>query len=169
MWQIPLYKYVYIKLLPFYKLIKSNFRAITPEIKTMSSMEPFAVDGAKRKRRRDEWFGTITEHTELEALALVTNDGLRLAFSCIPDYDVDPDLFSSLSVVVMQSGHDAIDSLGYNRLLEVVLRGTSVFIILRRVGRFFIIGVSRKVEDLDKIVALFRNYSKKIEEKLQNK
>ena len=130
----------------------------------MSSMEPFAAEGAKRKRRRDEWFG----NNSFEALALVTNDGLRLAFSCIPDYDVDPDLFSSLSAVVMQSAQDAIAFLGNNRLLEVVLRGTSVFIILRRVGRFFIIGVSRKVEDLDKIVTLFRNYSKKFEEKLQN-
>jgi len=68
------------------------------------------------------FLGNITEHTELEALALVTNEGLRLAFSCIPDYDVDPDLFSSLSAVVMQSGHDAIDSLGFKNLLEVVLR-----------------------------------------------
>jgi len=110
-----------------YKLIQSNFRASTPEIKTMSSMEPFAADGAKRKRRKDEWLGNITE--DIEALALVSNDGLRLAFSCIPDYDVDPDLFSSLSAVVMQSAQDAIDFLGNNRLLEVVLRGTSGFII----------------------------------------
>jgi len=67
-----------------------------------------------------KFLGNITEHTELEALALVTNEGLRLAFSCIPDYDVDPDLFSSLSAVVMQSGHDAIQSLGYNYRLSVL-------------------------------------------------
>ena len=45
-----------------------------------------------------KFLGNITEHTELEALALVTNDGLRLAFSCIPEYDIDPDLFSILMV-----------------------------------------------------------------------
>jgi len=108
------------------------------------------------------FLGNITEHTELEALALVTRDGLRLAFSCIPDYDVDPDLFSSLSAVVMQSGQDSIDALGYNNLLEVVLRGDSAFIILSAAGRFFLMGASRKTEDLGKIVSVFRYYAKEI-------
>ncbi len=108
------------------------------------------------------FLGNITEHTELEALALVTRDGLRLAFSCIPDYDVDPDLFSSLSAVVMQSGQDSIDSLGYTNLLEVVLRGKDAFIILSAAGRFFLMGASRKIEDLGKIVSVFRYYAKEI-------
>jgi predicted regulator of Ras-like GTPase activity (Roadblock/LC7/MglB family) len=109
-----------------------------------------------------KFLGNITEHTELEALALVTRDGLRLAFSCIPDYNVDPDLFSSLSAVVMQSGHDSIDSLGYTNLLEVVLRGEDAFIILSAAGRFFLMGASRKIEDLGKIVTVFRYYAGEI-------
>jgi len=109
-----------------------------------------------------KFLGNITEHTELEALALVTRDGLRLAFSCIPDYDVDPDLFSSLSAVVMQSGYDAVQSLGYNNLLEVVLRGDNSFIILSGAGRFFLMGASRKIEDLGKIVTVFRYYAGEI-------
>ncbi|GAI96633.1 unnamed protein product [marine sediment metagenome] len=109
-----------------------------------------------------KFLGNITEHTELEALALVTRDGLRLAFSCIPDYDVDPDLFSSLSAVVMQSGYDAIESLGYDNLLEVVLRGEKSFIILSGAGRFFLMGGSRKIEDLGKIVTVFRYYAGEI-------
>jgi len=108
------------------------------------------------------FLGNITEHTELEALALVTNEGLRLAFSCIPDYDVDPDLFSSLSAVVMQSGHDAIDAMGYTNMLEVVLRGANAFIILSGAGRFFLMGASRKIEDLGKIVTVFRYYAGEI-------
>jgi predicted regulator of Ras-like GTPase activity (Roadblock/LC7/MglB family) len=108
------------------------------------------------------FLGNITEHTELEALALVTRDGLRLAFSCIPDYDVDPDLFSSLSAVVMQSGQDSIDALGYTNLLEVVLRGDDAFIILSAAGRFFLMGASRKTEDLGRIVSVFRYYAKEI-------
>ncbi|MHA1197286.1 MAG: roadblock/LC7 domain-containing protein [Promethearchaeota archaeon] len=109
-----------------------------------------------------KFLSNITEHTELEALALVTRDGLRLAFSCIPDYDVDPDLFASLSAVVMQSGQDSIEALGYNNLLEVVLRGKDAFIILSAAGRFFLMGASRKIEDLGKIVAVFRYYAKEI-------
>ena len=109
-----------------------------------------------------KFLGNITEHTELEALALVTNEGLRLAFSCIPDYDVDPDLFSSLSAVVMQSGHDAINSMGYINMLEIVLRGNNAFIILSGAGRFFLMGASRKIEDLGKIVTVFRYYAGEI-------
>ncbi|MHA1670945.1 MAG: roadblock/LC7 domain-containing protein [Promethearchaeota archaeon] len=108
------------------------------------------------------FLGNITEHTELEALALVTREGLRLAFSCIPDYNVDPDLFSSLSAVVMQSGQDSIESLGFNNLLEVVLRGSDAFIILSSAGRFFLMGASRKIEDLGKIVTVFRYYAQEI-------
>ena len=115
-----------------------------------------------------KFLGNITEHTELEALALVTNDGLRLAFSCIPEYDVDPDLFSSLSAVVMQSGHDAIDSLGFNNLLEIVLRGLNAFIILSEAGRFFLMGASRKTEDLGKIVTVFRYYASEIGKRYPN-
>jgi predicted regulator of Ras-like GTPase activity (Roadblock/LC7/MglB family) len=108
------------------------------------------------------FLGNITEHTELEALALVTREGLRLAFSCIPDYNVDPDLFSSLSAVVMQSGQDSIESLGFNNLLEVVLKGDDAFIILSSAGRFFLMGASRKIEDLGKIVTVFRYYAQEI-------
>ena len=108
------------------------------------------------------FLGNITEHTELEALALVTNEGLQLAFSCIPDYDINPDFFSSLSAVVMKSGSDAISTLGYTNMLEVVLRGRDAFIILSAAGRFFLIGASRSISDLGKIVSVFRYYSKEI-------
>ena len=109
-----------------------------------------------------KFLGNITEHTELEALALVTNDGLRLAFSCIPDYDVDPDLFSSLSAVVVQSGSDAISTLGYRNMLEIILRGDNGFIILSVAGRFFLMGASRQTADLGKVVKVFRYYSGEI-------
>jgi predicted regulator of Ras-like GTPase activity (Roadblock/LC7/MglB family) len=122
----------------------------------MSSLTP------EEAQSLSHFLGNITEHTELEALALVTRDGLRLAFSCIPDYEVDPDLFSSLSAVVMQSGQDSIDALGYTHLLEVVLRGEKAFIILSAAGRFFLMGASRKTEDLGKVVTVFRYYAKEI-------
>ena len=109
-----------------------------------------------------KFLGNITEHTELEALALVTREGLRLAFSCIPGYDINPDLFSSMSAIVVQSGEDAISTLGYDALLEVVLRGQDAFIILSAAGRFVLMGASRKVSDLGKIVSVFRYYAQEI-------
>lgn len=122
----------------------------------MSDLTPQEAQSLSR------FLGNITEHTELEALALVTREGLRLAFSCIPGYDVNPDLFSSMSAVIMQSGADAILSLGYNNMLEIVLRGEDAFIILSAAGRFFLIGASRKTGDLGKIVTVFRFYAAEI-------
>ena len=108
------------------------------------------------------FLGSITEYSELEALALITREGLRLAFSAIPGYNLDPDLFSSLSAVVVQSGTDAVAALGYTNMLEVVLRGDNGFIILSAAGRFFLMGASRETADLGKIVKVFRYYAKEI-------
>jgi len=108
------------------------------------------------------FLGSITEYSELEALALITREGLRLAFSAIPGYNLDPDLFSSLSAVVVQSGSDAVAALGYTNMLEVVLRGDNGFIILSAAGRFFLMGASRQIADLGKIVKVFRYYSQEI-------
>ncbi|MFX1500851.1 MAG: roadblock/LC7 domain-containing protein [Promethearchaeota archaeon] len=108
------------------------------------------------------FLGSITEYSELEALALITREGLRLAFSAIPGYNLDPDLFSSLSAVVVQSGGDAVAALGFSNMLEVVLRGDNGFIILSAAGRFFLMGASRQTADLGKIVKVFRYYSQEI-------
>lgn len=117
---------------------------------------------SEEARSLSNFLANITEHTELEALALVTNEGLRLAFSCIPGYEIDPDLFSSLSAVVMKSGSDAINALGYHNMLEVVLRGEDAFIILSAAGRFFLMGGSSQIADLGKVVSVFRYYSQEI-------
>ncbi len=113
-------------------------------------------------RSLSSFLGNITEHTELEALALVTVEGLQLAFSCIPTYEVEPDLFSSLSAVVMKSGNDALDTMGYHNMLEIVLRGDNAFIILSAAGRFFLMGGSRNIQDLGKVVTVFRYYASEI-------
>lgn len=108
------------------------------------------------------FLGSITEYSDLEALALITREGLRLAFSAVPGYSIDPDLFSSLSAVVVQSGNDAVNALGYTNMLEVVLRGENGFIILSAAGRFFLMGASRQIADLGKVVKIFRYYSSEI-------
>jgi predicted regulator of Ras-like GTPase activity (Roadblock/LC7/MglB family) len=119
-------------------------------------------------RALSNFLGSITEYSELEALALITREGLRLAFSAIPGYNLDPDLFSSLSAVVVQSGNDAVEALGFKNMLEVVLRGDNGFIILSAAGRFFLMGASRQTADLGKIVKVFRYYSAEIAKRYPN-
>ena len=109
-----------------------------------------------------KFLSSITEYSDLEALALITREGLRLAFSAVPGYSVDPDLFASLSAVVMQSGGDAVTALGYTNMLEVILRGDNGFIILSAAGRFFLMGASRQIDELGKVVKIFRYYAGQI-------
>ncbi|MHA1731648.1 MAG: roadblock/LC7 domain-containing protein [Promethearchaeota archaeon] len=104
----------------------------------------------------------VTEHTELEALALVTREGIRLAFSAIPGYEINPDLLASMSAAILQAGENAVERLGYTNFMEVVMRGPSAFLLLSAAGRFFLIGASRTIKDLGKTVSVFRYYSKEI-------
>ncbi len=115
------------------------------------------------------FLSSITEYSNLEALALVTREGLQLAFSAVPGYSVNPDLFSSLSAVVVQSSSDAIETLGYKNMLEVVLRGANGFIILSAAGRFFLMGASREMLDLGKVVKIFRYYAGEISKRYPGK
>ncbi|MBD3350236.1 MAG: hypothetical protein GF364_02005 [Candidatus Lokiarchaeota archaeon] len=110
------------------------------------------------------FLGNITQHTELEALALVTREGMRLAFSAIPDYKINPDQLSSMAAVILQSGVDAVEKVGYDYLSECVIRGKSSFMVLAAAGRFFLVGASRDTKDLGKVVSVFRYYAKKIAE-----
>src|SRR5271157_3267924 len=109
-----------------------------------------------------QYLAGITSHTDLEALALVTREGLRLAFSAVPGFDINPDVLSAMSAVILQAGDDAVTKLGYRNLLEVVLRGTTAFLLLAAAGRFFLIGASREIKDLGKTVAVFRHYAGEI-------
>jgi predicted regulator of Ras-like GTPase activity (Roadblock/LC7/MglB family) len=109
-----------------------------------------------------QYLAGITQHTDLEALALVTREGMRLAFSAVPGFDINPDLLSAMSAVILQAGDDAVRKLGYNNLLEVVLRGSNAFLLFAAAGRFFLIGASRSIKDLGKTVSVFRYYAGEI-------
>lgn len=110
------------------------------------------------------YLGNITQNTELEALALVSREGMRLAFSAIPEYHIDPDQLCAMSAVLLQSGIDSVEKIGYNKLIEVVLRGIQSYMVLSSAGRFFLIGASRNIKDLGKTVTVFRYYAGKIGE-----
>ena len=108
------------------------------------------------------YLSNITQNTELEALALVSREGMRLAFSAIPEYEIDPDQLSALGAVLLRNGEESVDKIGFNQLVEVVLRGKKSFMVISAAGRFFLIGASRTIKDLGKTVTVFRFYAGKI-------
>ncbi|MHA1792986.1 MAG: roadblock/LC7 domain-containing protein [Promethearchaeota archaeon] len=108
------------------------------------------------------YLGQIINHTELEALALVTREGDRLAFSAVPNTQIHPDMLASMSAVLLQAGEQAVDKIGYKKTLEVVLRGGNSFLVLSAAGRFFLIGASTALKEMGKVVSVFRYYAKEI-------
>ncbi|MHA1682503.1 MAG: hypothetical protein ACTSUE_16315 [Promethearchaeota archaeon] len=108
------------------------------------------------------YLGQVIQHTELEALALVTRTGDRLAFSAVPNTQIHPDMLASMSAVLLQAGEQAVTKIGYTQTLEVVLRGGDSFIVLSAAGRFFLVGASSALKEMGKIVSVFRYYSKEI-------
>jgi predicted regulator of Ras-like GTPase activity (Roadblock/LC7/MglB family) len=109
-----------------------------------------------------QYLGQIISHSELEALALVSRIGDRLAFSSVPGTQLHPDMLCSMAAVLLQAGTQTIEKIGYNKLLEVVLRGGNAFLVLSNAGRFFLVGASNKLSDMGKIVSVFRYYAKEI-------
>lgn len=111
------------------------------------------------------YLGQVISHTELEALALVSRTGDRLAFSAVPSatgQQVHPDMLCSMSAVLLQAGDQAIQKIGYKNTLELVLRGGNAFLVLSAAGRFFLAGASTALKDMGKIVSVFRYYAKEI-------
>lgn len=110
------------------------------------------------------YLANITQTSELDALALVTREGMRLAYSAVEGYNINPDSLCAMGAVLLQSGLDSVVKIGYNKLLEVVLRGKQSFMVISSAGRFFLIGASRSLKDLGKDVTVFRYYAQKIAE-----
>jgi predicted regulator of Ras-like GTPase activity (Roadblock/LC7/MglB family) len=110
------------------------------------------------------YLANITQSSELDALALVTREGMRLAYSATEGVNINPDSLSAMGAVLIQAGMDSVQKIGYTKLLEVVLRGKKSFMVLSAAGRFFLIGASSSLKDLSKDVTVFRFYAQKIGE-----
>lgn len=111
------------------------------------------------------YLANITSNTELDALALVSREGMRLAYSAIPSANqINPDSLCAMGAVLLQSGDESVTKIGYNKLIEVVLRGKKSFMVISSAGRFFLIGASKTIQDLGKTVTVFRYYAGKIAE-----
>ncbi|MHA1718944.1 MAG: hypothetical protein ACTSWX_01070 [Promethearchaeota archaeon] len=110
------------------------------------------------------YLANITSNTELDALALVSREGMRLAFSAVPGYNINPDSLCAMGAVILQSGEESVSKIGFNKLIEVVLRGKKSFMVISSAGRFFLIGASQVIKDLGKTVTVFRYYAGKIAE-----
>lgn len=104
----------------------------------------------------------ITLYTELETLAVVTRAGRRVAFSSTKGVDVDPDLLSAISAVLLQTGQEAVTKLGFEPLYELIVRGENGIIVVTDAGPLVLIGAGVKIESLGHVVSVFRHFGREI-------
>ena len=115
----------------------------------------------EQKMRLFKLLQEIVRYADLEALALVTKTGIRIAF--FSEKDADGDLFSAISAAVSATGSMVCEKMGQGKLYEVTVFGDTGYTILSSSGTdYILIGASRETYSLGLAVRVLRRYSLKI-------
>jgi predicted regulator of Ras-like GTPase activity (Roadblock/LC7/MglB family) len=103
----------------------------------------------------------IEQSSGLEALAVVTREGIRLA--CAVSDNVDSDVFSAATATLVNVGEETLRQLSQGTLSEVILRGNKGFtIIMRGTPETLLVGASRDQIRLGYYIGLMKIYATKI-------
>lgn len=124
-------------------------------------MQQFAMSDDEAKQLA-MFLREITLYTELETLAVVTKAGRRVAFSSTKGVDIDPDLLSAISAVLLQTGIEAVSKLEFEPLFELIVRGEKGIIVVTDAGPLVLIGAGVKIESLGHVVSVFRHFGREI-------
>ncbi len=116
------------------------------------------------KKKLVKTLGEISRYCDLDALAVVTREGRRLAF--FAQKGTDPDLLSAVSAAVTSTGMMVTEQLMHGDLWEVIVRGETGYTILSSSGEFVLIGASREFFSMGLAVRVLREYRKKIQKVL---
>jgi predicted regulator of Ras-like GTPase activity (Roadblock/LC7/MglB family) len=111
-----------------------------------------------------KYLSDIAMKSELEALAVVTREGVRLAFKTVGGKEVDPDLMSAISAAMLHVGESAVDKMGFNELWEVIITGEKGYMVLSGAGRLVLIGSGSTMRSIGNTVSIFRKYASLIAE-----
>lgn len=108
----------------------------------------------------------ISDDIDLEAIALISREGRRVAF--FARKQVDPDLLSALSAAMLSMGEMSVQKMDQAPLWEVIVRGSGGYTILTSAGpRLFLIGAGSEEANLGLVIRILREYAQKIEEVLE--
>jgi hypothetical protein len=104
----------------------------------------------------------ITSNADIEALALVSREGYQIAFSALPQYQVDGDQFCGLASALLMTGRSTIEQLFQEHLNEVIVRGRDGYIVITNAERLVIVCAGTEIDTLMKTVKVMRIAAKKI-------
>lgn len=93
----------------------------------------------------------ITSETRLGALAIVSEAGERVAFFA-EDKNIDPVELSAVAAALVSTSKLAVTRLSFNPLQDIILRGANGFMVMKDLGRFYLIGGSTDQKAMPTIV-----------------
>jgi predicted regulator of Ras-like GTPase activity (Roadblock/LC7/MglB family) len=104
----------------------------------------------------------IGEYTDLEALAVVNREGMKISF--FAKKGTDADLLSAISAAILSTGEKAVNYNDHGGLLEVLVRGEKGFTILSNAGDYILIGTSLELNSMGLTIRVLRKYASKLQD-----
>ncbi|MFW9844976.1 MAG: roadblock/LC7 domain-containing protein [Candidatus Thorarchaeota archaeon] len=123
------------------------------------------LDPTKEKELVELLMG-LTNYADLDAIAVVSKQGVKLAYFATEDSDTDPDLMAAVSAALLMTGDMAAGKLGLDELYEVVVRGKDGFVVLSHAGEFLLMGSARDLTSMGLAVTQMRKYAREVGELL---
>ncbi|MFX1587670.1 MAG: roadblock/LC7 domain-containing protein [Promethearchaeota archaeon] len=104
----------------------------------------------------------ITSNADIEAIALVSQEGYQIAFSALPQYHVDGDQFCGLASALLMTGSSTIQTLFQEELSEIIVRAQNGYIVVSNAGPLVIVCAGTLIDTLMKTVKVMRVAAKNL-------
>ena len=125
------------------------------------------IDPQKEKELVELLMG-LTNYADLDAIAVVSKQGVKLAYFATEESDADPDLMAAVSAALLMTGEMAADKLYLDELYEVVIRGKGGFVVLSHAGDFLLMGAAKDLTSMGLAVTQMRKYAREVGVLLSN-
>jgi|LGOV01.1.fsa_nt_gb predicted regulator of Ras-like GTPase activity (Roadblock/LC7/MglB family) len=116
----------------------------------------------QKERELVELLMGLTNYADLDAIAVVSKQGVKLAYFATEESDADPDLMAAVSAALLITGEMAADKLGLDELYEVVIRGKGGFVVLSHAGNFLLMGAAKDLTSMGLAVTQMRKYAREV-------
>lgn len=104
----------------------------------------------------------VTSNSEIEAIALVSEEGYQIAFAAVPGYDIDSDALSGISSALLMTSKMAVSNVFSQQLSEIIVRAADGYICVSNAGRFVLVGAGRTIKTMMQTVKVFREAAARI-------
>ncbi|MFW9968459.1 MAG: roadblock/LC7 domain-containing protein [Candidatus Thorarchaeota archaeon] len=121
------------------------------------------LDPEKEKELVELLMG-LTNYADLDAIAVVSKQGVKLAYFATEDSEADPDLMAAVSAALLMTGEMAAspDRLDLGELFEVTVRGAKGFCVLSQAGEFLLMGAAKDLTSMGLATTQMRKYAKEV-------